>query len=246
MSETLNITSAVELNDGQFIPLLGFGTGSLRGQEAYNSVLAALKTGYKHIDTASWYRNENEVGQAIVDSGVPRDELFITTKIWPTQLANPEKALKNSLRRLGTSYVNLYLIHRQVGSTSNTWNSMEALSVSGLTRSIGVSNFGSQKLEKFINDSTITPAINQVRCSALYYDERMHDHCKMKGVVMAGYSPLTRGHMEEVSSLKGVAVRLGKSPAQVLIRWALELGIPVIPRAHSAEYIESNKTIVYK
>ncbi len=243
MTKKLHIGTRVMLNDGNGMPLLGLGTGSLRGEKAYNPVLWALDAGYRHIDTAWWYGNQRQVGRAIKDSGVPRDEIFVTTKLWPSHLSFPERNLRKSLEKLQLDYVDLFLIHRQIGASEKTWIVMEKIKEMGLARSIGVSNFGEEKLKKFLDFAAVPPAINQVRCSPVNYPEKMHRLCQDKGVTMVGYSPLTRGGFDDVKGLEHEADRLGKSPAQLMLRWAIEKGIPAIPRSDTKEHIIDNADI---
>ncbi|MDO8265473.1 MAG: aldo/keto reductase [Candidatus Saccharibacteria bacterium] len=243
MTERLNINSCAKSESGFEIPLVGIGTGSLHGINALDAVENALDIGYRHVDTAWWYRNEREVGAAIRDSSVPREEIFITTKMWPTQLANPEAALQGSLERLGVDYVDLFLVHRQFGFHKATWRAMERIQRSGLAKNIGVSNFSERKIRKLLGYADIRPVVNQVRCSPLYYNKELHEFCRSEGITMVGYSPLARGKLSGISGIDKEARRLGITPAQLALRWALEKGIPVIPRSDSKERARINADI---
>lgn len=232
------------LNNGTEIPVLGLGTWELTGKEAEQAVLCALEAGYRHIDTASIYGNEEEVGKAIRKSGVPRREIFVTTKLWNTDHDDPADACEASLKRLGMDYVDLYLIHWPVqGVRNRTWKFMEQLLGAGKCRAIGVSNYTIRHLRELLETAKVVPAVNQVEFTPYLYQKELMDFCRKKGIVLESYSPLTRGHKLSDPKLKAIAARYSKTPAQILIRWALQHDIVVIPKSKSKERILENSDV---
>ena len=243
MLVTMDIKTAIKLNNGSKIPILGLGTWELTGKNAEQSVLWALEAGYRHIDTASIYGNEKEVGSAIKKSKVPRKEIFVTTKLWNSDHKNPEKALESSLQKLGLDYVDLYLIHWPAKQRNETWKKLEQFLKDGKCKSIGVSNFTIKHLTELMKTAKIVPAVNQVEFSPFLYQKELLEFCKSKGISLEAYSPLTRGRKLGDLELAAVATKNKKSPAQIILRWALQKDIVVIPKSKSKERIVENTDI---
>ena len=234
---------AVELADGNQLPMLGLGVWQVPdGPECVNAVRWALELGYRHIDTAQAYGNEASVGKALRDSGVPRDEVFITTKFYPGR-RDPAAEAEQSLRRLGVDQVDLYLVHWPQGGPLRAWPGMERARERGLAKSIGVSNFGVRELEQVIAAGTVPPAANQVQFSAMEYRRALLAECQRSGVVLEAYSPLGTGRHLSNKVVAGIAARAGRTPAQVLLRWCVQHGLPVIPKSTHRERIEENARI---
>ncbi|CAN3128261.1 aldo/keto reductase [Mycobacterium sp. smrl_JER01] len=235
----------VTLNDDNTMPVIGLGVGELSDAETEQAVLAALNAGYRLIDTAAAYGNEAAVGRAVAQSGVPRDELFITTKLATAELGfqSSQDAIKASLERLGLEYVDLYLIHWPAGEQGkyvDTWGGMMKSREVGLTRSIGVSNFHAQHLDDVINLSFFTPAVNQIELHPLLNQAELRAVNAEHGIVTEAYGPLGVGSLLANSAVTQIAEAHDRTPAQVLIRWSVQLGNVVIPRSSSPERIASN------
>ncbi len=241
----LTIETKIRLNDGHLIPQLGLGVWQIRaGATCEAAVLDALEAGYRHIDTASMYGNEESVGAAIKTSGIPRENIFVTTKLWNSDHGHPEHALETSLRKLNLDYVDLYLIHYPVRERRQSWPTLERLRAMGKARSIGVSNFTIKHLAGLLGETKTVPAVNQVEFHPYLYQRELLDFCVAKGIVIEAYSPLTHG--QRLSDRKLVAVakkyssasRAGsKATAQILIRWALQHGLVVIPKSANRKRI---------
>jgi len=236
---------SVTLNDGNALPVIGLGVAELSDDETERSVAAALEAGYRLIDTASVYGNEAAVGRAIASSGIPRDEVFITTK-----LANSDQgfqasqdALKASLERLGVEYVDLYLIHWPAGNPGkyvDSWGGLMKRKEDGDTKSIGLANFHAEDLSNVIDLSYFTPAVNQIELHPLLNQAELRATNAEYGIVTEAYSPLGVGNLVDNTAIGAVAQAHGKTPAQVLIRWSIQLGNIVIPRSSSPERIKEN------
>jgi 2,5-diketo-D-gluconate reductase A len=225
------------------MPLLGLGVWQTAdGRECVDAVGWALELGYRHIDTAQAYGNEESVGKGLLASGVPRDEVFITTKFFPGN-QDPVAALEQSLRRLRVDHVDLYIIHWPQGGATWAWPGMERARELGYTRSVGVSNFSATQLEEVIGAGTIPPAVNQVQFSSLHYRRALLEACRKRGVVLEAYSPLGTGRHLGNETVRLVADRVGRTPAQVLLRWCIQRAVPVIPKSTHRERIEENADI---
>jgi diketogulonate reductase-like aldo/keto reductase len=233
----------VKLADGNQLPMLGLGVWQVPDNATcVNAVRWALELGYRHIDTAQAYGNEASVGQGLRDSGVPRDQVFITTKFYPGR-KDPVAEAEQCLRRLGVDQVDLYLVHWPQRGPLWAWPGMERARERGLTRSIGVSNFGAADLEKVIAAGSVAPAVNQIQFSAMHYRRRLLDACLQQGVVLEAYSPLGTGRHLSNKRVAEIAARVGRTPAQVLLRWCLQHGVPVIPKSTHRERIAENAQI---
>jgi diketogulonate reductase-like aldo/keto reductase len=234
---------AIKLADGNELPMLGLGVWQVAdGANTVNAVRWALELGYRHIDTAQAYGNETSVGQGLRDSGVDRGEVFITTKFHPGR-KDPVAELERSLRRLGVDQVDLYLVHWPQGGALRAWPGMERAQERGLAASIGVSNFSAAQLDQVIAASTAAPVVNQVQFSSLEYRRGLLDACQRLGITLEAYSPLGTGRHLANPVVRGVAARAGRTPAQVLLRWCLQHGVPVIPKSAHRDRIEENAQI---
>jgi 2,5-diketo-D-gluconate reductase A len=231
------------LADGHQMPMLGLGVWQVPdGAETVNAVRWALDLGYRHVDTAQAYGNEQSVGRALRDSGVPRGEVFITTKFYPGA-KDPVAEAEQSLRRLGVDQVDLYIVHWPRGGPLWAWPGMERARELGLARSVGVSNFGAGELQEMIEAGTIPPAVNQVQFSALQYRRALLGACRRQNVALEAYSPLGTGRHLSNATVNRVAQRVERTPAQVLSRWCLQHDVPVIPKSTHRERIAENAQI---
>lgn len=235
---------AVTLNGGKAMPLLGFGTWQLHGESAYAAVRYALEAGYRHVDTATMYRNEAEVGRALRDSGVPREDVFVTTKLLPGSAGRERETIAASLRALDTDYLDLWLIHSPPRERAGlaTWREFRAIRDDGLARAIGVSNYRLDQLDLLTEATGEAPAVNQVPWSPSEHDPQVLAGHRQRGVVLEGYSPLKLTRLRD-PVLSGIAQRHGVTAAQVVLRWHLEHEIPVIPKSGKRERIASNLDI---
>ncbi len=235
------------LNNGVVIPAIGLGTFRSQKEDAYKATLEALKIGYRHIDTASIYRNEAEVGRAIKDSKIPREELFITTKLWNTDQGyfNTKKALKRSLALLDLDYVDLYLLHwpKSYEKTSDSWQAMEELYADGLTKSIGVSNFNFHHLEHLFDTAVIMPVVNQVETHIELQNHKLHEFCMMHGIYLEAYAPLMSHHVKDLlanETLISLAEKHHKTPAQIALKYLYERDIIILPKSINKTRIKDN------
>ena len=231
------------LADGNEIPRLGLGVWQVPdGPECVNAVRWALELGYHHIDTAQAYGNEESVGVGIRESGVPREEIFITTKFYPGA-RDPEREAQGSLERLGVDQVDLYIIHWPKGGPTWAWPGMEAARDQGYTRSIGVSNFSAEELERVMEIATSPPVVDQVQLSPIEYRRKLLEACEARDVAVEAYSPLGTGQHLSSPEVTRVAERVGRTPAQVLLRWGIERAGIVIPKSTHRERIAENAEI---
>jgi diketogulonate reductase-like aldo/keto reductase len=231
------------LADGNEIPLLGLGVWQVPdGRETENSVRWALELGYRHIDTAQAYGNEESVGRALRDSGVPREEVFITTKFFPA-LQDPEAEAQRSLERLGVDQVDLYIIHWPQGGPTWAWDGMERARERGYARSIGVSNFNVSELDELLSVAETPPVLNQVQFSPLKFRRELLDACEERNVLVEAYSPLGTGRHLSDERVRQIAERVGRTPAQVLLRWCVERDLVVLAKSTHRGRIEENARI---
>jgi diketogulonate reductase-like aldo/keto reductase len=231
------------LSNGVKMPILGLGVWQASaGTETEQAVRWALEAGYRHIDTARLYRNEESVGKAVRDSGVPREEIFITTKLQPRE-ADGLKALEESCRLLGTDYVDLYLIHWPTGRADEQWRALEQGYERGLAKAIGVSNWGEDDLAQTFALAEVRPQVNQVESHPFAFPRRLWEHCEAEEVVFEAYSPLSRGRNLRNKTLVAIAERHERTPAQVALRWQVQRDIVVIPKSVREARIAENAQI---
>jgi diketogulonate reductase-like aldo/keto reductase len=233
-----------ELPDGVSMPVLGLGVWQIPdGRETEQAVEWALEAGYRHVDTAALYKNERSVGSALRRSGLPREQVFVTTKLMPARV-DVARELELSLERLGLDYVDQYLIHWPMPLVvSRQWRALESLQEAGLARSIGVSNFGRRRLRRLVGRAERRPAVDQVQLSPFHWRRAIVDSCHEQGIVPVAYSPLERGKELAHPAVAAVAERLGRTPAQVMLRWGVQHGAVVIPKSSRREHIVSNSRI---
>ena len=236
-------TDTMELSTGTRMPALGLGTWRLRGSSATEAVGWALDAGYRLIDTATMYDNERAIGAALTDTRVPRDEIFLTTKCPPRAAGRELETLQASLDKLGTDHVELWLIHWPVGRGNvDMWRAFIQARDKGLARSIGVSNFSLAEIDELTRSTDVAPVVNQVDWSPLRFDRRFLDGHRERGVVLEGYSGLKGGVIKH-RVVTGIAERLVRTPAQVIIRWHLQHGVVVIPKSSQRERIVANADV---
>jgi diketogulonate reductase-like aldo/keto reductase len=247
MMRRLRIDAKVKLNNGVEMPVFGLGTYQTGGgKETREAVLWALEAGYRHIDTAAMYGNEEDVGEAVQKSGIPREEIFVTTKLWNTNHGYQKAlvAFDESLNKLGLAYVDLYLIHWPVEDLRmDSWKALEKLLKKGKCRAIGVSNYMLHHLEELLDNSSTIPTVNQVEFSPYLYQKELVDFCAKHGIQFEAYSPLTKSHKLNDPRLVDIASRYSKTPAQILIRWALQKDVVVIPKSSRKERIIENADV---
>ncbi|EMJ91927.1 aldo/keto reductase [Leptospira alstonii] len=241
------LNQAVTLNNGILMPILGLGVWKTKsGKECKEAVLDALEAGYRHIDTAKIYSNEEDVGKAIRESGIPRKEIFITTKLWNADQGSDKtrKALETSLEKLGIDQVDLYLVHFPVTSIrTDSWKELEKAYHDKLCRSIGVSNYTISHLTELLKNSQITPAVNQVEFHPFLNQIDLLEYCKKHKIQLEAYSPLAHGQKVDDPKIVNIAEKYEKTPAQILIRWAIEQKIVVIPKSTKKERIVENSKV---
>ena len=240
----MNITSTVKLNNGLEMPIFGLGVfQSKEGDEVENAVKVALQNGYRHIDTAAIYKNERGVGNAIKASGVAREDIFITSKVWnsdqgyETTLA----AFEDSLEKLQTDYLDLYLVHWPVtGKYIETWKALEKLYADGKVRAIGVSNFLQVHLDKLLPETTIKPMLNQMEFHPHLIQQPLLDFCKSQDIIYQAWSPIMQGGVFDIPILKKISKKYRKNAAQITLRWDLQKGVATIPKSANQARIGSN------
>ena len=222
------------------MPLLGLGVWQVpNDRTCVDAVRWALELGYRHVDTAQAYGNEESVGQGLRESGIARDEVFITTKFYPAN-REPVAAIEQSLQLLGVDYVDLYVIHWPAGGPTWAWPGMEQARERGYARSIGVSNFDVAELRQVLAAANVQPAVNQVQFNPYAYRKELLDACEQNGIVLDAYSPLGTGRLLSDGTVGRIAQRLGRTPAQVLLRWCIERDLPVIPKSTHRDRIAEN------
>ncbi len=247
----MNLNSTYTLIDGNKIPIIGFGTWQIEGSAAADAVTEAIRAGYVHIDTAAAYENEAEVGEGIRRSGIKRENIFITTKLWNAVRGYDETiaACEESMKKLGTDYIDLYLIHwpnpikfRSCWKEKNaeTWHAFEHLKRSGKVRSIGVSNFCPHHLDALFETAEIIPAVNQIRLCPGDTDDATVTYCKNKGILLEAYSPLARGMVFDSDAVTAISAKYGKTPSQLSIRWCLQNEFLPLPKSVSPAHMAEN------
>lgn len=243
MTRTWTIESTVPLTGGVLMPVLGLGvwqTGA--GAETRNAVKAALAAGYRLVDTARVYQNEADVGAGLRESGVPREQVFVTTKLWNTDHGYDRtlRACDQSLARLGLEQVDLYLVHWPAPGRKDTWRAMERLLADGKARSIGVSNYTVRHLEELLDECRIVPSVNQVEFSPFLFQRDLLEYCRGHAIQLEAYGPLIRGQRMDHPVIAGVARKHGRTPAQVLVRWGIQHDLVTIPKSARPERIAEN------
>ncbi|MFG3697670.1 aldo/keto reductase [Micromonospora sp. NPDC047620] len=229
------------------MPLLGFGTWQATGQAGYEAVLAALDAGYRHVDTATMYGNEDEVGRAVQESGLRREDVFVTTKLPPDRVGRERETLEASLTALGTDCVDLWLVHwppANPGDSIPVWREMLAARDEGLARAVGVSNYSTAEIDELIQATEENPAVNQIRWSPSLYDRQRHREHRDRGVVLEGYSPFKTSDLAD-PVLTRIAAAHDVSPAQVVLRWHVDHEIVVIPKSATPDRIRANADIFH-
>ena len=231
------------LADGNEMPLLGLGVWQVpNGPECENAVRSALEVGYRHLDTAQAYGNEESVGRALRDSGVPREDVFITTKFYPAQ-QDAEAEARRSLERLGLDRLDLYIIHWPQGGPTWAWPGMEGARERGYARSIGVSNFSMSELDELMSGARTPPVVNQVQFSPFEYRRKLLEACAQHDVALEAYSPLGTGRHLSDQRVRQIAERVGRTPAQVLLRWCVQRNLAVITKSTHRDRIGENAEI---
>ncbi|MBS2968047.1 aldo/keto reductase [Metabacillus sp. KIGAM252] len=242
-----SLQETTTLHNGVKMPWFGLGVWKVEdGNEVVSSVKAAIKAGYRSIDTAAAYKNEEGVGQAIKDSGIPREELFITTKLWNADQGYDSalKAFEDSMEKLGLDYLDLYLIHWPVeGKYKDSWKAMEKLYKDGKIKAIGVSNFQVHHLEDLMKDAEVVPMVNQIEFHPKLSQEKVRAFCKENSIQVEAWSPLMQGQLFEEPVLKEIAEKHGKSVAHVILRWDIQSGVVTIPKSVKEHRIQGNADI---
>ena len=237
-------TDAAALPSGRGMPLLGFGTWRLSGDDAVSATVAALAAGYRHLDTATIYGNETQIGAALRQSDVARDDVFVTSKLPPDRADRARQTLEQSLEQLGLDALDLWLVHwpPDGGASVPVWEQLLAARQDGLVRDIGVSNYSLAQLDELEQATGVVPAVNQCKWSPLLFDRAFLDGHRERGVVFEGYSGLKGGTLEH-PVITGIAGRLGRTAAQVIVRWHVQHGTVVIPKSKSPERIRANADV---
>jgi diketogulonate reductase-like aldo/keto reductase len=248
MTMTKTFASRAVLNNSVEMPYLGLGTyGIDRGEKVQHAVRFALECGYRLIDTAASYRNEREVGLAIAESAVPRSEIFVTTKVWNDDQGYEatNQACHKSLAELGLGYIDLYLIHWPVEKrlTLETWKAMIRLRDEGKCRAIGVANFTIRHLEYLLAETSVTPSVNQVEFHPFCFPKKLRDFCQDRAIQLEAYSPLANGKRLRSETIASIAAHYDKSPAQIMLRWALQHGVVVVPKSFQEHRIWENAAV---
>lgn len=236
------IQDTMTLNDGIQMPGFGLGCYKAGNDVVYDAVRTAVEAGYRMFDTAAFYGNEAEVGRAVRECGLPREELFVVTKLWPTRFADAERGVEESLRALDT-YADLFLLHwpgTDEVTRNHAWETLLRYREKGLIRSVGVSNFLIPHLEKLIDQSGVVPSVDQVELHPWYAQSELRGWCKGRDIAVTAWGPIFRGHIDEVPLVAELGEKYGKSPVQVTLRWHIQKGNIVIPKSVHADRIRQN------
>lgn len=241
-----NIKECSILSNGVKMPWLGFGTFKVpEGKVVEEAVKEALRLGYRHIDTAAIYKNEEGVGQAIKDSRVPREEIFLVSKVWNTDQGYEStlKAFETSLKKLQTDYLDLYLIHWPKALNKETWKALEQLYKEGRVKAIGVSNFKLHHLEELLEDAEIIPMVNQIEFHPQFPQTEIMEICKKHNIQLEAWGPLMQGKIFEIPLMRELAEKYNKTISQIALRWDLQMGVVTIPKSITPERIKENMNI---
>eukprot|EP01111_Echinosteliopsis_oligospora_P004167 TRINITY_DN1661_c0_g1_i1.p1 TRINITY_DN1661_c0_g1~~TRINITY_DN1661_c0_g1_i1.p1 ORF type:complete len:295 (-),score=64.15 TRINITY_DN1661_c0_g1_i1:107-991(-) len=257
-----NISATFTLNNGQTIPVLGLGTWEIYGKDVIQPVKSALALGYRHIDTAKWYENEKELGQAVRESGLPRESIYVTTKLHPADhgFDSCYKAFHECLNNLGLEYIDLFLIHwpglndedkdakavygdQTAKARADSWRAMEKIIKEGKCKAIGVSNYTISHLQELLAHCVVPPAVNQFELHPCLYQKDLVDFCQKNNILVQAYCSLMRGQLLDNPTIKSVATKHNKTPAQVLLRWGLQHDAVVIPKSTSETRIKENSDL---
>ncbi|KAL1925214.1 uncharacterized protein VTP21DRAFT_97 [Calcarisporiella thermophila] len=245
----MNLHTNIPLNDGSFIPQFGLGVyQSAPGEEAEQAVLWALQAGYRHIDTAAIYQNEADVGRAIKKSGIPRKDIYVTTKLWDADQGYESAiaACEKSLKKLGLDYIDLYLIHspNKQHKRLDSWRALQELKKRGIVKNIGVSNYGVHHLKELMaTNPEFVPAVNQLEVHPWLTRTELVEFCKANNIVVEAYSPLAKAHKMGDPRLQALAKKYNKTPGQILIRWSLQCGYVCIPKSTKQSRIVENASV---
>lgn len=241
-----DMKSCAVLRNGVKMPWLGFGTYKIEdGTSVVDSVKEAVKAGYRHIDTASFYGNETGIGTAVKESGKGREELFLASKVWNTDQGYEStlKAFEASIKKLGTDYLDLYLIHWPTPLMHESWRALERLYKEGRVRAIGVSNFTEGHLKALMQEAEVMPMVNQVEFHPLLVQDELREFCKANGIQLEAWSPLMRGRLSGIPLLEELARKYKKTVSQVVLRWDIQMGIAAIPKSSNPSRIKENADI---
>lgn len=235
----------IELNNGIEMPAEGLGTFLMEPDDAQAAVENALKQGYRHIDTANAYMNEKAVGRGIRASGVPREEIFLSTKLWPTEYVDADAAIDATLGRLGTDYVDMLILHQPICDYLAAWKAMERAYQAGKVRSLGLSNFPKEKIQEVIDAAEIEPQLVTVECHPYFQERELREYLAPYGIVIEAWYPLGHGDkgLLEEPVLQELAEKYGKTPAQIILRWHVQMGNSIIPGSTNPAHIADNADI---
>lgn len=241
----------IDLNDGNTIPQLGFGTYQIEPESAAQTVQTALETGYRHLDTAEMYRNEQQVGEAVKASGIERDQVFITSKL-NNGFHKPDaarQAFAETLEKIGSEYIDLFLIHWPLptqynGDFVSTWKTLLEFKQDGRAKSVGVSNFQVAHLEKLAQETDVTPAVNQIEIHPYFQNKAVVEYCQQHNIAIEAWSPIAQGEVLDDPTINEIAEKLSKTPAQVTLRWHIQHGYIVFPKSSTPERIKQNFDIL--
>ena len=250
-----NLTDSFTMHNGKTIPCIGYGTYKTSEEEVYDAVIAAIKAGYRHFDTAAFYKNEAGVGRAVRECGVPREEIFVTSKVWNTDRGyeNTKKAFEESMERLGLEYMDLYLIHwpankKQFGDeakkiNADTWRALEELYAEGKIRAIGLSNFLPHHIEELMEGAKVKPMVDQIEFHPGWAQLEISEYCRKKDIVVEAWSPLGRKDALDNEVLREIGAKYQKGTAQVCIRWVMQHGILPLPKTVNPDRMAENADV---